>query len=259
MSGDLVELFKKLRLELKNDLEDSRLKTVEEIKEHFNVIDSRVKVVETKVKQLDREIRKRNVVLFGVSQEYSTYWELEGFVFDFLKEKLEPSLAISDLDFVRRIEKIGNKDRPIIVGFTTFRMKLLVMKNAFKLKETNMVIVDDFPKEVLEIRKKLMSQFRDARKDGKFAILKYDKLIIKEYDTRLASNKRLLSDSPPTAPEQEVRKEKKTLSKKNKTDTDVKSVKTTLERFAFRPRSDSSLSQRDDQESMTTDTPSSVK
>lgn len=53
-------------------------------------------------------------------------------------------------------------------------MKLLVMKNAYKLKGISIFITDELPSEVLEIRKKSMPQFRDE--EGKFATLKYDKL-----------------------------------------------------------------------------------
>lgn len=69
----------------------------------------KVKAVETKVKQIDGEILERNEVLVGVSLEYSTYWELEKFCFNFIKENLEPSIDVTDSDFVRRLRKISNK------------------------------------------------------------------------------------------------------------------------------------------------------
>ena len=45
-----------------------------------------------------------------------------------------------------------------------------VMRNAFKLKNTDFTIYDDIPKELIDLRKKHMTIFREARKAGKKAV-----------------------------------------------------------------------------------------
>lgn len=203
MNGEILELLKQFRLELKKDMEEVGLKMVQEIKEHVNSIDNSMKLVQNKIKYFDREIKKRNLVLFGINQEFSNYWELESFVCEFFKEKLELNIAANEFDFVKRLGKRNNENgRPILLGMTTFRTKLLIIQNAFKLKGTKVFISEDYPKEVIELRKKLQPQLTEARKAGKFATLRYDKLIIKD-NYQVMNKKRLMSISPPSEKEKQ--------------------------------------------------------
>ena len=55
------------------------------------------------------------------------------------------------------------------------------MRNKNKLKEDHQYISEDFPKDVLEARKKLILNMMKAGGEGKNAIIKYDKLIIKDF------------------------------------------------------------------------------
>ena len=43
------------------------------------------------------------------------------------------------------------------------------MRNALKLKNTDFTIYDDIPKELIDLRKKQMPAFHEARKAGKRA------------------------------------------------------------------------------------------
>lgn len=197
MGSEVIDHLNKLYCEIKNDIEDSRSKTVSEIKEYIDCIDNKVKTIETKISHLDREVRKRNVVIFGISEEFSDYWELEKFVCNFLLEKLTVDIDVKDIDFVRRIGKnIENRSRPILVGFISFRSKLMVIQNASKLKGSQIFIAQDFSKDVIAIRKNLQPQLTRARQEGKFATLKYDKLIVRD-DVQPYNKKRQLSNSPP--------------------------------------------------------------
>ncbi|XP_073995273.1 uncharacterized protein [Rhodnius prolixus] len=161
--------------------------------------------MDIKINELEKDAKRRNVILFGVAEEFRNYWDMENFVCTFFKERLELPLNETHIDFVRRLGKSeSNKARPILIAFTQLRSKLLVLKNSPKLKGSTMNISEDFPQHVVEIRKQLLPKFWEARKAGKFAILRYDKLIIKdknsstELDNSIQFKKRLLSVSPPT-------------------------------------------------------------
>lgn len=201
---ELLSKFNELQCNLKKEMENQRNLTVSEIKESMCLISGRVEKMDIKINQLEKDARRRNVVLFGVAEEFRNYWDLENFVCLFLNEKLELPVNESHIDFVRRLGKTeSNKARPILIAFTQLRTKLLVLKNSPKLKGSSVNISEDFPREVLEIRKQLLPKFLEARKTGKFAVLRYDKLIIKdknpptETDNSIQPKKRILSVSPP--------------------------------------------------------------
>uniref|UniRef100_T1HTK1 Uncharacterized protein n=1 Tax=Rhodnius prolixus TaxID=13249 RepID=T1HTK1_RHOPR len=159
MGSEIAEQLKKLRLDLKADMEESRSKTLNELKQYFEVLENRVKIVETKMDTLDRELRKRNVVIFGAVDEMVDYWELESF-----------------------------------------------------LKGSNFSISHDFPKDVIETRKSLRPKLVQARREGKFAVIKYNKLVVKDSYDPLLNRKRMMSASPPS-------KDQLLLNKDNKLDT----------------------------------------
>ena len=66
-----------------------------------------------------------------------------------------------------------------------------------KLKE-DQYISEVFPKDLLEARKKLIPDLMKARGEGKFALIKYDKIIIKDFPKSDNNNfkKRPLTPSP---------------------------------------------------------------
>ncbi|XP_073989744.1 uncharacterized protein [Rhodnius prolixus] len=213
MGSEIAEQLKKLRLDLKADMEESRSKTLNELKQYFEVLENRVKIVETKMDTLDRELRKRNVVIFGAVDEMVDYWELESFVCNFFANKLELNIGRTDIDFVRRLGKRdGSMNRPILVGLAAFRSKLMIMQNVFKLKGSNFSISHDFPKDVIETRKSLRPKLVQARREGKFAVIKYNKLVVKDSYDPLLNRKRMMSASPPS-------KDQLLLNKDNKLDT----------------------------------------
>ena len=69
----------------------------------------------------------------------------------------------------------------IIVRFLRYADRERVMKNAFKLKETDFKIFEDLPKELFSLRKKYLPAFYEAKKAGKKAVFSKsepDKLFI---------------------------------------------------------------------------------
>ena len=77
---------------------------------------------------------------------------------------------------LQRVHHIGKKGDCSLVIIDQGR----VMRKAFKLKNTNFTIYD-IPKELIELRKKHMPVFQEARKGGKKAVFsksEQDKLFI---------------------------------------------------------------------------------
>lgn len=154
---------------------DDKLKI---ITEENNNLKTRVSNLEQKVSFLEKEKRKNNLVLFGIEEKGKTELELV----DFVKEILQDSGTHIDSQEISEIHRIGTnyeKNRPLIISLTTSWKKHLILKNKRNLP-TNVFVNEDYPKEVLEIRKQLKPELEAERKKGNIAFIKYDKLIVKK-------------------------------------------------------------------------------
>ena len=69
----------------------------------------------------------------------------------------------------------------VIARFLRYVDRERIMRNAFKLKNTDFTIYDNIPKELIDLRKKQIPAFHEARKVGKraaFSKSEPDKLFI---------------------------------------------------------------------------------
>ena len=55
------------------------------------------------------------------------------------------------------------------------------MKQVFKLKDTGFYVKDDYSKEAISIHKELWEAVKNLRKKGKYAVLKYDKIVTHDF------------------------------------------------------------------------------
>ena len=74
--------------------------------------------------------------------------------------------------------KMANKTRPIVAKFNYHQDKEGIRKQAYLLKGKRFGISEQFPKEITEERKRLLPLYKQAKQEGKRAVLKYDKLIV---------------------------------------------------------------------------------
>ncbi|XP_060597999.1 uncharacterized protein LOC132751777 [Ruditapes philippinarum] len=99
----------------------------------------------------------------------------------FIQDKLKIDNAIDTIR-LQRAHRVGpfkaGKSRPIVAKFTEFHDREKVRRAAKELKGSNFGISEQFPKEIVEQRRKLIPIMLQARKDGKEAYLKVDKLYI---------------------------------------------------------------------------------
>lgn len=182
-----------------------------EIIEENKFLRNKVSELELKIKSLEREKRKNNLVFFGVEEIGKSEHELV----DYIKETIEElgvQMNSNEISNVYRIgKKAENKTRPVVVSFTTQWKKHLVLKNKSNFPP-NIYVKEDYSKETLEKRKQLQSQVDEERKNGNIAYLKHDKLIvIKPKDNNREKRRREPSDSPT----QTTQKKASTASKSN--------------------------------------------
>jgi hypothetical protein len=70
------------------------------------------------------------------------------------------------------------KPRAIVVKFNFYPDKVRILANAKNLKGTNIRVSEQFPQEIVQIRKHLYKELKKAREVGKNAKLVRDKLYI---------------------------------------------------------------------------------
>ncbi|CAG9135625.1 unnamed protein product [Plutella xylostella] len=232
MSEELNELIKSLRIQIKEDmvaaltdkleekLKDSETRIITLVNantdEKILNIQQEVENVkrtneehEERLRTLERQIRQRNLVLFGVSDEENSYEELETLIKGVIEGSLEVTLNASEIEFARRMGKKSgeNRPRPIVFAVTTLGKKIKILQNKNKLENTGSYIKEDFPPKVLEKRKMLQKQLQEEISKGNTAKIVYDRLIVIN-----KSNKRSLSISPPQKQQQQEKPIAKTVN-----------------------------------------------
>lgn len=133
---------------------------------------------EERLDYIEKEIRMRNLVFFGIPDQERTYIDLENIILKTINEDLQIECLSSEIQHVKRIGQKSERPRPINVGLTTYGKKILIMKNKNKLADTNIYIKEDFPPKVLKERKLLQEQLKMEITGGKKAFIKYNKLVV---------------------------------------------------------------------------------
>lgn len=140
----------------------------------------RVEKQEGKIESLEREIRKKNLVLRGVEEnEREGSGETVDKVAQVVKAMGVGMEVQQDIDEVRRIGKPRDGViRPILLKLTTINKKWEILGQSKKLRGTDIWVDEDYTKEVIEERKILYPQVKMARENGHRAFIKHNKLII---------------------------------------------------------------------------------
>ncbi|CAG4981645.1 unnamed protein product [Parnassius apollo] len=138
----------------------------EKIQNHENILD-----------RMERHIRKRNLVFFGIEEGEKSYHELENKILSFIN-KINIPCERNEIESAKRLGKKREIPRPITVTFTTVGKKIMLLQNKKNIKNSTIYYKEDYPQKVLEKRKQLQLELIKYKSEGLKAIIKYDKLII---------------------------------------------------------------------------------
>ena len=147
----------------------------------------KVKVIkqDKKIEPLEREIKRKNIIIKGVVDEESETTKETIVKATRILQKMGIRIdAAMDIDDMRRIGKYREqRNRPILMKLVTGITKMEIIKNARALKWTDIWIEEDYTKAI-QARKVLIPKMKEARQNGHKAQIKYNKLIInnKVYD-----------------------------------------------------------------------------
>lgn len=192
----ITELINNLRADLTKQIETVN-KNINQILNPFiqenEKLKAKINDQEKRLENIEREQRKRNVVIHGIKTPQGIkYFDLERIVLKFINQKLQVEIDENAIDSVYKINA-NKEDGPIVVSLISYRIKIIILKNRSQLKNTQYYIDEDYPIHVLKQRKELIPKMKEARSQGKYAVIKYNKLII-ESNVREDGKKRNRSE-----------------------------------------------------------------
>jgi hypothetical protein len=158
----------------------------EEIKQEVIILKKRCEKLEEEKEDLYRRVdrlegysRRSNLVFHNVEEEEEEDWSrTENIISDILKHRLEMANQEITIERAHRMGRKGVKPRPIIVKFNKYKDKIKILDQSKKLKGSRIGISEDYTERVREIRAKLKEFLVIARSEGRYAVLRFDKLVI---------------------------------------------------------------------------------
>ena len=100
----------------------------------------------------------------------------------FLVEKMKVAKEAVDQMVMERVHRIGPKQhgrcRKIVAKFLQFKDKEFVRKQWKTLEGTPFYVSEQFPREMVEQRNRLVPKLRAARQEGKHAWIAHDTLYV---------------------------------------------------------------------------------
>lgn len=189
-----------------------------EIENKYEILQNTTEEQEKRIDYIEKHIRRKNIILYGLEEKENQYEEFEKEVLQFINDKMSVNCMPTEVDSLRRLGKKGTGTRPILLTLTTFNKKIKIMKNRKNLKGTSYYIKDDYPRKILEQRKKLNLEVEKLREQGKNAIIKYNKIVLIPGETLQGNNKRSLPESPENTDNNRKPTSSKPTIKKNKMD-----------------------------------------
>ena len=140
------------------------------------------KELEGKIEQLEREKRKKSIVIEGVKETPEN--TAENVIIDLFRD-LEIERGICDIDALYRkgkLSELNTRPRPIVVTFIRLSDKILLFRNLRKLKNkkewSNIYVNDDMTEKQLSEVRDLKAVNALARSQGAESFMKGNQLIL---------------------------------------------------------------------------------
>ena len=163
---------------------DTQQKSLSKLTEDVNKLAQVADAEKERAIKLESHSRRNNLIFYNipeVRQESSA--TTETLLYTFLEQNLDMAEEETNGIPIERVHRLGkiredNKSRPIIAKFSFHKDKERILSSARTLAGTNYGILQDFPREIVEIRKGLLRVMKEAKKKGQDTKLVYDKLYI---------------------------------------------------------------------------------
>ena len=131
------------------------------------------------LRDIEDRSRCENLRIDGLQEVENETWKQTEKI---LKSMIQENLEIEDVN-IERAHRMGNTSntspRTVTAKFCSFKGKQLVLSAAKKSKGQNSFITGDFSKDTMDIRKEKWKSVKSLRSQGKYAVLVYDKIVVK--------------------------------------------------------------------------------
>lgn len=179
---EIKEMFAQIQEKLSSLEEkmDNNMEVIRDLKEENEKLKQTIKQQDERIESIEREIRKKNVIIKGVEdKEDEKPEEREEKVKGIFERMGMGRMRDEEMTEIRRIGAFSTgKKRPLLVKFKTWDKKMEMYSHTKNLKGSEVWIDEDYTKAVQERRKYLIPIMKEARQKGQRAILKHDKLIV---------------------------------------------------------------------------------
>lgn len=176
---ELATLKKELKEELAKSFEQILVTTNERIKELEDSLIIKDQQITELRKDLELSKRRKNLIFFRVNEMEVNDSDLKGGVVNMIKSHAHSSFCEEDIDDVYRVgKKTDGKIRPIVVSFLRNSTLNKVFANKKELIAHNIGCSQDYPKFIIENRRKLQPVVNKLIEQGKRAQLRVDSIFV---------------------------------------------------------------------------------
>ena len=159
----------------------ARKKTDEDTKQQLEKLQKENEILNKSVIDLKARSMHDNLIFYNLPESKDE--DTTNLIHGLLEEKLDIKDARVNVK-IDRSHRLGKpksgttRPRPIVAKFNYFQDREQIRRNARKLKGTKLAIGEQFPEEIMKIRKELYPEFKKAREAGKKATFVREKLIM---------------------------------------------------------------------------------
>ncbi|XP_057314220.1 ankyrin repeat domain-containing protein 12-like [Hydractinia symbiolongicarpus] len=186
-----IEKIKALEKD-KRDIEESLTVTQSLNEESFKKMEAglleqttnrkeQLSIYEEKLRHLEDRQRRNNLRIDGLEESESESWDdTEKKVVNLFEHKL--GLSNVHVERAHRTgEKSNGKKRTIVLKLLDYKDKVNILNNSKKLKGTGIYVNEDYSTSTNQIRANLFKEMKIHRENGKYAIVLYDRLVVREF------------------------------------------------------------------------------
>ncbi|KAL1448686.1 hypothetical protein WDU94_000562 [Cyamophila willieti] len=150
-------------------------KKLDNIQETLQPIQEDVARHSREIKSLNHDKRRKNLVIFGLPQEAEESVEQleEKIMHLFIHTMGVTTFTLMELDFVKRT-KSEKMPKPVVLGFTTQRRKISILKNRGKLRGSRIYTHEDSTPEIRAQEKALRTQMYELRREASMQSLELE-------------------------------------------------------------------------------------
>ncbi|KAI5694772.1 uncharacterized protein LOC103521025 [Diaphorina citri] len=135
------------------------------VKVNKNVKENTVKTQHNSntIHELVKKDKRNNLILYNFPCT-GNWRERETAVLSLFQDTMQTSCTSKDIDFIKNLRKTPNP--PVLVGLTTWRMKMEILNKRKNLKDSKISLDEDYTPEVVKKRKQLRATMKSLKEGG---------------------------------------------------------------------------------------------